>query len=226
MKKNKPTDVFFDLDHTLWDFEKNSKLTFENIFEELRLQSIFDQFIQAYVPTNLKYWKLFRNNEISKEDLRYNRLKETFTLFDYPASDDLIHSISVRYINELSQQTHLFPGAFELLRFLQSNYKLHIITNGFNEVQFKKIDNAGLSQYFTTITTADDINLKKPNPKVFLHALEKAKTTAEKSVMVGDNLEADIQGALNVGMQAIYFGEEEYNGLKTNNLIEMQKFFE
>ncbi len=221
-KNNNITDVFFDLDHTLWDFEKNSRLTFETIFEELQLKSIINDFINAYVPTNLKYWKLFRNDEISKEELRYHRLKDTFKLFNYPASDDMINSISEKYINQLSLQTHLFPGTFELLQHLQLNYKLHIITNGFDEVQYKKIERSGLNQYFTTITTSEDINLKKPNPKVFLHALEKANTKAMQSVMIGDNLEADINGALNVGMKAIYFGEEDYAGWKTNKLIEIK----
>lgn len=222
MKKNKITDVFFDLDHTLWDFEKNSRLTFETIFEELQIQSIIEDFIQAYVPTNFNYWKLFRNDEISKEDLRYYRLKDTFSLFNYPASDELIHSISNKYINQLSLQTHLFPGTHELLQCLKTKYRLHIITNGFDEVQYKKISRSGLESYFSTITTSEDINLKKPNPKVFLHALEKAKTKPEQSVMVGDNLEADVNGALQVGMQAIYFGEEDYEGWKTNQLIEIK----
>ncbi|MCH8535977.1 MAG: YjjG family noncanonical pyrimidine nucleotidase [Flavobacteriaceae bacterium] len=222
MKKNKITDVFFDLDHTLWDFEKNSRLTFETIFEELQIQSIIEDFIQAYVPTNFKYWKLFRNDEISKEDLRYYRLKDTFSLFNYPASDELINSISNKYINQLSLQTHLFPGTHELLQYLKTKYRLHIITNGFDEVQYKKISRSGLEDYFSTITTSEDINLKKPNPKVFLHALEKAKTKPEQSVMVGDNLEADVNGALQVGMQAIYFGEEDYEGWKTNQLIEIK----
>lgn len=226
MKKNNITDVFFDLDHTLWDFEKNSRLTFQDIFEDLKLTSIFETFMQAYVPTNFKYWKLFRNELISKEDLRYHRLKESFDLVNYKVSDELIHSIAVAYIKHLSNQTHLFAGATELLEFLKRDYKLHIITNGFDEVQYKKLDRSGLSPYFSTVTTSEDVNLKKPNPKVFMHALEKANTLANNSVMIGDNLEADIEGASKVGMHAIYFGNENYDGFKTNNLIDIKKFFE
>ncbi len=224
MKINNIKDVFFDLDHTLWDFDRNSKITFQFIFEELELQSIFDVFIKAYVPINLKYWRLYRTDQISKKELRYHRLKETFDSFNYSVSDDLINHIAQQYINQLSNQTHLFPGAIELLQVLQKDYRLHIITNGFDEVQYKKIENSGLSPFFTSVTTSEDVNLKKPHPKVFLHALNKVNAKAENSVMIGDNLEADIEGALQVGMHAIYFGDQVYHGLKTNHLNKITTF--
>ena len=196
--------VFFDLDHTLWDFEKNSALTFEKIFIENNIDVKIDDFLEVYVPLNLKYWKLYRNEKVSKEELRYARLKKSFDAVNYTISDDLIEQLATAYIDNLSEFNHLFEGAFELLDYLKEKYTLHIITNGFEEVQNKKIVNSKLYHYFDQIITSESVGVKKPNPKVFNFALESAKATKENSMMIGDSLEADIQGALNFGLKAIH----------------------
>lgn len=217
--------VFFDLDHTLWDFEKNSALSFHSVFQKHRLPFSVNEFLENYVPINLKYWKLYRINEITKEELRYQRLKEAFDSVKYRAEDDLINEIAELYILKLAEQKHLFEGSLEVLDYLKPKYKLHIITNGFEEVQYKKMFNSGIADYFVTTTTSEDVMLKKPHPKVFLHALEKAKATAEESIMIGDNLEADIFGALDVGMDAIYFGNNAtFTGKRVEQLLELKRY--
>lgn len=217
--------VFFDLDHTLWDFEKNSALSFQSIFQKHKLPFSVDEFLEKYIPINLKYWKMYRLDEITKEELRYQRLKEAFNSVKFAAADELINEIADLYILKLGEQKHLFVGSLDLLNYLKPKYKLHIITNGFQEVQSKKMYNSGISNYFLTTTTSEDVMLKKPHPKVFLHALQKAEATAEESVMIGDNLEADIYGALDVGMDAIYFGNNTtFTGKRVEQLLELKNY--
>ena len=103
----------------------------------------------------------------------------------------------------------MFEGTIEILEYLKDQYKLHIITNGFEEVQNKKMRKSGILHFFDHIITSESVGVKKPNPKVFKHALDMAKTSASSSVMIGDNLEADIYGAINCGMKAIHFNSEK-----------------
>ncbi|MEN8966359.1 MAG: YjjG family noncanonical pyrimidine nucleotidase [Polaribacter sp.] len=196
--------VFFDLDHTLWDFEKNSELTFQKIFSKNKIHLKIEDFLEVYKPLNLKFWKLYREEKVTKEELRYARLKNTFDAVNYKVSDALIDKIAIDYIDNLSTFNHLFEGTFELLDYLKEKYTLHIITNGFQEIQSKKMMTSNIHHYFNQIITSESVGVKKPNPKVFLHALDTAKATANNSLMIGDSLEADIQGALNVGLKAIH----------------------
>jgi len=138
--------VFFDLDHTLWDFDKNSECCFKQIFKEQALNLEVDTFLKSYIPINFKYWKLFREEKISKEQLRYSRLKDVFEVLNYPVNDSLINIISTDYIKYLSDYNNLIDGAIEILDYLTSKYNLHIITNGFKEVQHLKIKKANLQR--------------------------------------------------------------------------------
>lgn len=200
--------VFFDLDHTLWDFEKNSTLTFQQIFETEKLSCDVNDFLRVYPNINFDYWKLYREDKITKEALRYGRLKDTFDSLKIPVSNDLIHFLSEEYIRVLPTNNHLFDGAVELLDYLKPKYQLHIITNGFEEVQQLKLAKSGIKDYFNHIITSEAVGVKKPNPKVFLYSLQVAGTTANKSVMIGDNLEADIYGALHCGIRSIHYNLE------------------
>lgn len=197
--------VFFDLDHTLWDFNKNSGLTFEKIFEVHKVNVILSDFLQVYEPINFKYWKLYREEKVTKSDLRYGRLKEAFAEINIEASDELIHVLSEDYLTYLTTFNHVFDGTYDILKYLAKNYNLHIITNGFEEAQEKKMNASNLRHYFKTVTNAEMVGVKKPNPKIFNFALELANAKPEESIMIGDSLEADIEGAINVGMQAIFF---------------------
>lgn len=197
--------IFFDLDHTLWDFEKNSALTFEKIFLENKIDLDIQDFLKVYVPLNLQYWKLYRNEKVSKEALRYERLKKSFDAINYNVSDALIDTLATAYIDNLSNFNHLFEGTLELLDYLkEKKYSLHIITNGFEEVQNKKMINSKLYPYFEQIITSESVGVKKPDSRVFEHALKVSNAKRENSIMIGDSLEADIHGAINVGLSAIH----------------------
>ncbi|HDZ14646.1 hypothetical protein LCGC14_1391080 [marine sediment metagenome] len=205
MFKELITDIFFDLDHTLWDFEKNSALTFEKILKEHQIDIDVPKFLEVYVPTNLSFWKLYREEQITKDELRYQRLKTVFDALQFEIIDDKIDSLAEAYIDQLSNNNHLFPNTIEILDYLRPKYRLHIITNGFQEIQDKKLKNANIYHYFDQIINSDMAGVKKPNPKIFQMALQKARTVAETSLMIGDSLEADILGAMSSGMHAIHF---------------------
>jgi len=220
------TDIFFDLDHTLWDFDKNSEQTFETIFRMYNVDLPVQEFIEVYLPINRKYWRLFREGKIEQKNLRFQRLNEVFETLNFKSSPQLVDDLSQAYIDHLPNYNHLFPNTFEILDYLQSRYKLHIITNGFFEVQHKKINNSKLKPYFKTITTSDDAGVKKPNPIIFEYALSSAKTKASTSAMVGDNLEADVEGAVALGMEAVFFGHDPvYKGTQIQNLNELKSIF-
>ena len=221
--------VFFDLDHTLWDFEKNYDLTFQKVFLKHNINVHLESFLKIYKPLNKEYWKLYREEKISKSDLRYGRLKKPFDALNYTISDDLIDKIAIDYINFLPHFNHLFDDAFEVLDYLKEKYQLHIITNGFEEIQAKKMESSKISHYFNHVVTSESVGVKKPNAKVFNHAMQLAKTTNINSIMIGDSIEADIEGALNIGMQAIHCNFENENISDTNfisitSLLEIKQY--
>lgn len=217
--------VFFDLDHTLWDFEKNSGLAFQKVFTSYNIPLDLNDFLKVYKPINARYWKLYREEKVTKEHLRYRRLKDVFDTLKFSISDDLINLIAIKYIDFLPEFNHLFDGTFELLDYLKKKYQLHIITNGFEEIQSKKMDASKLSPYFNQVITSESVGVKKPNPRVFLHALEVAKANKEEAIMIGDNLEADIQGALDVGLQAIHCNFDEQT-VKDEKIVSVTSLLE
>ncbi len=205
MYRDKVTDVFFDLDHTLWDFERNSALTFEKILGEHGLALSLPDFLKIYIPLNHSFWKMYREERITQEELRYQRLKQTFDGLKMQVADTAIHSLSEAYIANLSNFGHVIPHALEILEYLKPNYRIHIITNGFHEIQGKKLKNSGIDAYFEHVVDSEMAGVKKPNPKIFHLALDKAGATPQRSLMIGDNLEADILGARAIGMNTIHF---------------------
>ena len=221
-------DIFFDLDHTLWDFDKNSMLAFKRVFKKFKITIEFHAFLKIYEPINVEYWKKYREDKVSKENLRSGRLIDSFNFFDLIYTTEKIDEIADAYIKELPFDNHLFEGALEILDYLILKYRLHIITNGFEEVQHKKLKNSGIDHYFSTVTTSEEVGLKKPNPKVFLTALNKANSLPAQSVMIGDSLEADILGANNIGMQTIFYNyrnESISKKIKSiNSLLEIKNY--
>ncbi len=199
------SDIFFDLDHTLWDFEMNSALTFKKIFEEVEIDANLSKFLEVYVPVNLAFWKLYREDKIKKPELRYQRLKTTFEAIQYNIEDEVIDILSTEYIAKLATYNNLLPYTIEILDYLKPKYKLHIITNGFEEVQTRKLVNSNIFEYFDQVINSEMAGVKKPNPEIFELALKKANTAADKSLMVGDNIEADILGAKAAGFHALHF---------------------
>lgn len=222
------TDVFFDLDHTLWDFEKNSALTFDKIFKLNNIQVNLDDFLEHYIPINFKYWKLYREERVKKDVLRFARLNETFQALNLSIGDEVTHQLSEDYIKYLSTFNFLINDTTDVLEYLKPKYRLHIITNGFNEVQHRKMNRSNIINYFETITNSEIAGVKKPSPKIFNYALNLANVNAKQSVMIGDSLEADIEGALNIGMDAIFFNPKAQNHSQqikgVSKLMELKQF--
>lgn len=221
--------IFFDLDHTLWDFDRNSEKAFKDILSRYFPSVRVEKFVAIYAPINQACWKLYQNNLITHEELRYKRLKDTFLSINVEISDDLIAVISDEYIEMLPNSNHLFEGCIETLEYLHGKYKLHIITNGFAEVQFKKLSNSGIDHFFDTVTNSEMAGVKKPHPEIFAHALQKANALKNESIMIGDCLDADIGGAMSFGMQAIFFNPERIKITQSvkqiANLLALKKIF-
>ena len=205
------TDVFFDLDHTLWDFDRNSALAFERVFRHHDIHLEMSEFMSVYEPINFGYWKLYRENKVSKQELRRGRFREAFAEFDLLFSVEELDHLANSYIDELPKDNHLLDGALQVLEYLKMKYRLHIITNGFQEVQSKKLHNSNIAHFFITVTTSEEVGLKKPHPRVFHQALDKAMTQPSRSIMIGDTFEADIEGAENVGMDTIFYNYRKEN---------------
>ncbi|ENA1794191.1 YjjG family noncanonical pyrimidine nucleotidase [Flavobacterium psychrophilum] len=221
--------IFFDLDHTLWDFDKNSELAFglilSNYFPDIKIED----FVAIYAPINQACWKLYQKDKITHQELRYKRLKDTFDVLNQKISDKKIDLISDEYIEFLPDFNHLFDNAIEVLNFLSENYQLHIITNGFAQVQDKKLNNSNISHYFQTITNSELAGAKKPNPIIFEHALKVANAQKHESIMIGDCLDADVKGALDFGIEAIFFNPNKIQVPQSinqiANLAELIKLF-
>jgi len=209
MFKDRVTDIFFDLDHTLWDFEKNSALTFEKILGEHGVDVPLDAFLETYIPINMAYWKLYREEKVSKAALRFERLHKTFQAIGREVRPDKINALSDAYIEHLSSFNHIFPSTKEILDYLRPDYRLHIITNGFAEIQTKKLLNAGIHDYFKVIVNSEMAGVKKPDPKIFKMALELANVKPQNALMIGDSLEADILGAQKVGLHTLHFNSNQ-----------------
>lgn len=217
--------VFFDLDHTLWDFDKNSGLTFERIFKLNQIHVELEAFLKIYEPINLKYWKLYREEKVTKPALRYGRLKEAFDSLQVKVEDDMINHLSIAYIDHLTTFNHLFEGTVEILTYLKERYELHIITNGFEEAQERKMINSNIKHYFKSVTNSEMVGVKKPNPRIFNFALESVKAQPQESIMIGDSLEADIEGAHKIGMDTIHFDYKDahsHNYKRVTHLLALE----
>lgn len=200
--------IFFDLDETLWDFHTNSREALQEIAVSYNFLArgipTLESFLEVYFPINEKMWELFRNGVVDMNGLRYKRFEETFNLFNINDSK-FIAEIANAYTTVAPQKTNLIPYAKEVLEHLSQKYALHIITNGFEEVQQIKIKNCNLSPYFKTITSSEKSGYKKPDARMFNYALKQANALPQDSIMIGDSLEADILGAKAFGMDQVYF---------------------
>lgn len=218
---NKYKHVFFDLDRTLWQFDENSKQVLNNIYNKYNLNQripSFKYFLSKYEEVNEQLWKLYRANKIVKEELRWKRFSNTLNYFDIN-DIEMAHKMGDYYVLESPKQTLLFPYCFKVLDYLSKKYKLHIITNGFEEVQLIKLKESGLSNYFEVIICSEKAGVKKPHPYIFKKAFTEAGAKAENSVMIGDDWYADIYGAQRVKMDAIYFN---YNKVKHQNKVQFE----
>lgn len=227
--KKKYKHIFFDLDHTIWDFDKNAEETLHELYgiyklKELGLHSA-DLFIQTYTSNNHRLWAEYHLGKITKAELREARFKQTF--LDLGTHPDLIPAgFEDDYVKLCPTKTNLFPHAHETLQYLQSKYTMHLISNGFRESQDIKINGTNLGGYFQNVIISEIAGANKPDKAIFQYAVDLAKASVTESLMIGDSLEADVYGALNFGMDAIYFnpaGLEKPGDvpLQINNLKEL-----
>lgn len=200
--------LFFDLDRTLWDFESNFIETFKEIYTKFSLKQngipSLEAFTATYREHNNHLWDLYRNDKISKEELRDTRF--IITLNDFGIDNvALANKISEEYIFISPRKGMLMPGTIEVLEQLKNKYHLHIITNGFEEIQKVKMEYAGLDGYFDSIVTSEEAGSKKPDNRIFSYALEKARAKVTESIMIGDDMEVDILGASSIGMDTVFY---------------------
>jgi len=229
MKKYK--HIFFDLDRTLWDFDRNAHEAYREIYKKHSLHKkgvrSFDAFTESYLRHNAELWALYVEGKIEKSYLTSRRFE--VTLLDFGIDDPgLAKKIGIDYITISPQKTNLFPNSIETLEYLYARYPLHIITNGFEEVQFNKLRNSGLEKYFDKVITSEAAGCKKPDTCIFNFALEKTSAFPEESLMIGDDIEVDIIGAQNVGMDTVFFNPNRvvHNGGVQHeifDLIELKK---
>jgi putative hydrolase of the HAD superfamily len=200
--------LFFDLDRTLWDFDAAAEVAFERIYEKYGLKqrgvpSAHD-FHMVYHPLNERLWELYRADQITKEEL--NRVRFLKPLEHYGIHDvELADRLSEDYVYWSPRIVRLVPGTMELLDYLKPKYHLHLITNGFQEVQHIKLGGSGLEPYFETRTVSEEVGVKKPNPEIFRYALRKAGALPEESLMIGDEMAVDIDGARAAGLDTLLF---------------------
>lgn len=200
--------LFFDLDHTLWDFETNSKNALLQIYTEENLQTAgipnFDNFHNRYKSINDRYWARYHNHAVSKEQVRVGRFADA--LKEFNVTDlSIAHRMADRYVELSPKMTALFPLAMETLQYLQKKYALHLITNGFAEVQWIKLEHSGLKPFFEHIIISEEVGTQKPDPKIFELAMQRANTTAVECLMIGDNMNTDIAGARAAGIDQVFF---------------------
>jgi len=200
--------IFFDLDRTLWDFELNSKTTIETLFDkhnlQIRLKTDFNSFLSTYRAKNNALWANYRVGKVTKDELRLQRYHQAFLAYDLN-DEEFALNFNNDYVTKCSRETSLIEGALELLEYLKPKYSLHIITNGFIEAQQLKLDNTGLSNFFHQVIVSDGFGYRKPDKRIFHHALKKAGALSANSLMIGDDYGPDILGAKGVGMDQAYF---------------------
>jgi putative hydrolase of the HAD superfamily len=199
--------LFFDLDHTLWDFDSNAKATLQELYTNELAQKTgndFGPFFERYLFHNAHLWKRYEAGFIGVEELKWKRMWRT--LLDFKLADEVLSKdLSIRFLDILPTKKEVFPHTFEILAYLKNkNYTLHLITNGFEHTQKMKLKNSGLDIYFDELITSEASNSLKPKKQIFDYAIMKTSALLNQSLMLGDNQAADIQGAINAGMDNVF----------------------
>ncbi|ACU06230.1 MULTISPECIES: YjjG family noncanonical pyrimidine nucleotidase [Pedobacter] len=200
--------IFFDLDHTIWDFDRNAQETLMELYDLYQLQKLglssCQEFIAAYTENNHQLWAEYHVGRITKEQLRTQRFNKTFRQLGI-RPDQIPAQFEEDYVRISPTKTNLFRGSEKVLAYLQKKYTLHIISNGFKETTLTKMNVSGLNPYFRNVIISEDVGVNKPHQAIFEYALNKAAAQKHESIMIGDSLEADIRGAQDYGIKAIYF---------------------
>ncbi len=200
--------LFFDLDHTIWDFESNARATLEELYSSLKLEERgvddFNLFYKNYLLYNEMLWERYRKGFIKQDELRIKRMR--LALLDFKIADEaLAEKMNVQFLDLLPTRTILFPHCIEIMDYLtEKNYQLHLITNGFEKTQHSKLKYSGLDKYFTEVITSEGSNSLKPNKEIFEFAFQKTGALPEHSIMIGDTIDVDIAGAVNAGIDQVH----------------------
>lgn len=203
--------LFFDLDHTLWDFDRNSAESLDELYDTFQLADAgiasAEEFSRHFIAINRKLWADFDKNLITHSYIREHRFPMVFRSLgiDESAVDA---DLNAEYLRLLPRKPHLLESARELLDYLKDRYTMHIITNGFAEIQAVKMDSSEIAHYFTYVVTSENANAKKPDPLVFQYALNISGASVAESLMIGDNYEADILGAKSVGLDTVFYNQK------------------
>ncbi|MBS1614910.1 MAG: YjjG family noncanonical pyrimidine nucleotidase [Bacteroidetes bacterium] len=223
--------LFFDLDHTLWDFDTASKRTWQQLYSEHHLSEQglpdFDTFFVRYCHHNDRLWERFRAGYIKREDLRWKRI--WYTLLDFKVYQTaLSHELSEAYLLLLPTQAVLMPGARELLDYCSNRYTLHLITNGFERTQRQKLQHSGIEHFFKEIFCSERCNSIKPQPEIFQYALRETGAQLQESLMIGDALDIDVLGAQRCGMDSVYFNPRKlpHNGKPTYEIAALNELLQ
>ncbi|MFN3852336.1 MAG: YjjG family noncanonical pyrimidine nucleotidase [Spirosomataceae bacterium] len=219
----KYTHLFFDLDHTLWDFERNSAESLAELYENHKLKSYgveyFEDFRSTFSQINHKYWNLLDKNLITHDELRRRRFADTLNALGIEADDAFGLKLNEEFLQLLPHKPHLIDGTLEILDYLAPKYDLHIISNGWLDIQFNKMNSSKITHYFGEVITNERANARKPDPKIFEYAVGITNASLGNSLMIGDNYEADVLGAKSVGMDSVYFNPEVIESTEANYTI-------
>lgn len=209
------THVFLDLDHTLWDFDQNSCITLQILYQELDLEQktaiTFEHFFQTYKKINAELWKEYNTQRISQQELRNTRFIRVFEALGSSISPENNVYLSHEYVHRCTRIGRLIEGAEQLLEYLQGKYEYHIITNGFNDSQWAKIEHSSLKQYIKPeqLTTSEQAGAHKPDKRIFDYVCKQYSVSPENCIMIGDNVDTDILGARQAGIKSIWFAPHE-----------------
>jgi len=216
--------IFFDLDHTLWDFEKNSESVIESLLVTYDVERLYNitatDFIKKYKKINKKLWHLYSHKKITKEELRSTRFTKTLEKCG-AKNKELGLLLEEAYIAKSPYQTRLLEGANEILDYLKPKYELHILSNGFKEVQHIKLHESGIKKHFNNIFISEEMGFQKPEKEIFDTARKIAKVDAENCIMIGDDFGNDVEGALNAGWKAVYYSLRKRR-IKNPNLYQIK----
>lgn len=206
--------LFFDLDHTLWDFEKNSRESLADLYQAFSLHTWniaeLSAFQQEFSVVNKRYWSLLESNQITHEELRRRRFRDTLINLGVEADETLGLQLNEAFLELLPQKSHLIEGAIEVLDFFAPNYELHIISNGWQDVQAKKINSSKIGHYFKEVITNERAEARKPDKRIFDYAIQVTNARLSESIMIGDNFEADILGAINARMASVFYNPDSF----------------
>jgi YjjG family noncanonical pyrimidine nucleotidase len=200
--------IFFDLDHTLWDYETNSMQTLQELFLQYKLESkgirVFDEFFQTFRSVNLSLWDLYDTGKITSDVIRKDRFRQILDAFG-AYDEELSDNLSTDYLNLCPSKCNVMPGALETLQYLSDQYRLTVVTNGFDEIQHIKLASGGMDQYFDHVITSQKAGHRKPSREIFDYALKLNGASHYEAIMIGDNLITDIAGAKNASIDAVLF---------------------